>query len=226
MFQESTHKSLIGMPGTAGLGLTSQQNSNARKHDQESTTQGGRNASIGIAINSKSIPLQLQNKSRIRISTESMQNINNNQAVNYQAQPYQANTVSAVREQSAQPGSQGKGVKNGGIARRNSQMNERDAGSIGRVSGALNSGGNGACQGQQSGMNIGNFDDFDQYSNGNAGNQYDHGFDPPTKLDSGRGVSSGFNKNSAVDGFSLPHNQMMFDIEEDAEDQFNDQQYQ
>ena len=89
-----------------------------------------------------------------------MQNINNNQAVNYQAQPYQANTVSAVREQSAQPGSQGKGVKNG-IARRNSQMNERDAGSIGRVSGALNSGGNGAYQGQQSGMNIVNFEEFD-----------------------------------------------------------------
>lgn len=47
-------------------------------------------------------------------------------------------------------------------------MNERDAGSIGRVSGALNSGGQGAYnRGQQSGMNIGNFDDFDQYSNGN-----------------------------------------------------------
>ena len=93
-------------------------------------------------------------------------------------------------------------------------MNERDAGSIGRVSGALNSGGQGAYRGQQSGMNIGNFDDFDQYSNGN---QFDHGFDPPTKLDSGRGVSSGFNKNSAVDAFSLPQNHM-FDIEEDNED--------
>lgn len=151
-----------------------------------------------------------------------MQNINNNPTVSYQAQPYQANTVSAIREQSAQPSSQGKGVKNG-IARRNSQMNERDAGSIGRVSGALNSGGQGAYKGQQSGMNIGNFDDFDQYSNGNnGGNQYDHGFDPPTKLDSGRGVSSGFNKNSAVDGFPLPHHHM-FDIEEDNEDQFNDQ---
>ena len=73
-------------------------------------------------------------------------------------------------------------------------------------------------------MNIGHFEDFDQYSNGNNGNQYDHGFDPPAKLDSGRGVSSGFNKNSAVDGFSLPHNHM-FDIEEDDEDR-NDQQYQ
>ena len=103
-------------------------------------------------------------------------------------------------------------------------MNERDSGSIGRVSGALNGGGHGAYRGQQSGMNIGNFDDFDQYSNGNnhPGNQYDHGFDPPTKMDSGRGVSSGFNKNRAVDGFSLPHNHM-FDIEEDNEDQFNDQ---
>ena len=75
--------------------------------------------------------------------------------------------MSAVREQSAQPGSQ---QSKGGIARRNSQMNERDSGSIGRVSGALGGGGQGTYKGQQSGMNIGNFEDFDQYSNGNNGN--------------------------------------------------------
>lgn len=68
------------------------------KQDQDSFTQGGRNASIGINMNSKSIPLQLQTKSRIRISTESMQNINNNPTVNYQPQSYQANTVSTIRE--------------------------------------------------------------------------------------------------------------------------------
>jgi len=109
MFQESTHQSLIGVPGTGagGLGLTSQQSSavhQGSKQDQDgSNSNGGRNASIGIAINSKSIPLQLQNKSRIRISTESMQNINNNQ--NNIPQPYQANTVGARREASGQPGS-------------------------------------------------------------------------------------------------------------------------
>jgi|TARA_B100000780_G_C20886455_1_gene352762 hypothetical protein len=103
-------------------------------------------------------------------------------------------------------------------------MGERDSGSIGRVSGALN-GGQGRTGGQLSGMNIANFDEFDQYSNGNNGNLFDHGFDPPAKLDSGRGVSSGFNKNSAADQFSLPQNHM-FDIEEDNEDQFADQHYQ
>ena len=99
MFQESTHKSLIGVPGTTGLGLTQQQNSNAShsRPEADNFTQGGRNASIGINMNSKSIPLQLQTKSRIRISTESMQNINHNPSVNY-PQSYQANTVSTIRE--------------------------------------------------------------------------------------------------------------------------------
>jgi hypothetical protein len=73
MFQENTQKSLIGKPGP-GLGL-SQQNSNSRH--QEAAGQGGRNASIGIAMNSKSIPQHAQNKSRVRISTDSMQNMNN-----------------------------------------------------------------------------------------------------------------------------------------------------
>jgi hypothetical protein len=70
-----------------------------------------------------------------------------------------------------------------------------------------------------SGMNLENLDEFDQFSNGNVGanSLYDHGFDPPTKMDSGRGTNSlpgGFNRNDV----SLPQNHM-FDIEEDAEDQ-------
>lgn len=110
MFQENTQKSLIGKPGP-GLGL-SQQNSNSRH--QEAPGQGGRNASIGIAMNSKSIPQQAQNKSRVRISTDSMQNMNNQ--VSNSGQPYHANQ----REQSAQPGSQNMISKHGGVARRNS----------------------------------------------------------------------------------------------------------
>ena len=54
-----------------------------------------------------------------------------------------------------------------------------------------------------SGMNLENFEDFDQFSSGNQGNVYDHGFDPPAKMDSGRGTNSlpgGFNRND----FGLP----------------------
>ena len=56
------------------------------------------------------------------------------------------------------------------------------------------------------------------------GNMFDHGFDRPGKLDSGRGISSGFNKNRAVDQFSLPHSHM-FDLEEDNEDHAHDHEH-
>lgn len=68
-----------------------------------------------------------------------------------------------------------------------------------------------------SGMNLENLEEFDQFSSGNQGVVYDHGFDPPAKMDSGRGTNSlpgGFNRNDV----GLPQNHM-FDIEEDAEDQ-------
>lgn len=96
-------------------------------------------------------------------------------------------------------------------------MNERDSGSIGRVSGSLQGGVQGAYRGQQSERNIVNFDDFDKYSNGalmatSMTMDYLSG-----KLDSAGGVSSGFNKNSAFDGFSFRYNHM-FDFEEDNED--------
>ena len=71
-----------------------------------------------------------------------------------------------------------------------------------------------------SGMNIVNMnEEFDRYS-------VDHGFDPPTKMDSGRGAgsyASGYGGRGANE-HSLPRNHM-FDIEEDNEDQF-DQHYQ
>ena len=51
---------------------------------------------------------------------------------------------------------------NNQIVRRNSQMGQRDSGSIGRVSEALNGSKTG---GQTSGMNIATFDEFDPYSN-------------------------------------------------------------
>lgn len=65
------------MPGTVGLGLTTQ-TSNAGHANQQMQmrgepdimSQGVRNASI--SKNNKSIPLQVQNKSRIRMSTESV----------------------------------------------------------------------------------------------------------------------------------------------------------
>jgi hypothetical protein len=63
--------------------------------------------------------------------------------------------------------------------------------------------------------NIINIDD--QNSN------YDNGFDPPTKIDSGRGNTTSFGGSGYInrggDNVQLTHNNM-FDIEEDNEDQF------
>ena len=107
MFQESTHKSLIGVPGTVGLGLATQQSTTGNTNtsmrgDTDSVNGGGRNASIGK--NSKSIPLQVQNKSRIRMSTESVNTngggvsavVNAHNA--FQQQPYQSNLVNQIRD--------------------------------------------------------------------------------------------------------------------------------
>ena len=51
----------------------------------------------------------------------------------------------------------------------------------------------------------------------------DNGFEPPTKLDSGRGNTNSFAGSGYIgrggESIPLPHNNM-FDIEEDNEDQF------
>ena len=65
------------------------------------------------------------------------------------------------------------------------------------------------------GMNIVNMDDC------NTGSQFDAGFDPPTKLDSGRGNTNSFAGSGYIGrgGESIALNQNhMFDIEEDNED--------
>ena len=70
-------------------------------------------------------------------------------------------------------------------------------------------------------MNIANAEDFDRYSVSQTNGLVDHGFDPPGKLDSGRGApsyASGYGNGRAGE-HSLPRNHM-FDIEEDNEDQF------
>jgi len=68
-------------------------------------------------------------------------------------------------------------------------------------------------------MNIINIDD--QNSN------FDHGFDPPTKIDSGRGNTTSFGgsgyMNRGGENIHLGQHDM-FDIEEDAEDQFDHHQ--
>lgn len=57
----------------------------------------------------------------------------------------------------------------------------------------------------------------------------DNGFDPPTKQDSGRGISTTFGgsgyMNRMGENLTLPHNHM-FDIEEDNEDLFEQHQHE
>ncbi len=67
-------------------------------------------------------------------------------------------------------------------------MGQRDSGSIGRVSEALNGSKTG---GQTSGMNIATFDEFDPYSN--SYKKYDQQVEHHQIIDSGRGKS--YNKN-------------------------------
>jgi hypothetical protein len=75
---------------------------------------------------------------------------------------------------------------------------------------------------QEKGMNIINMDDQ---------SNVDNGFDPPTKQDSGRGVSTTFGAGSGYaatrgnENIPLPHNHM-FDIEEDNEDMFDQHQHE
>ena len=68
-------------------------------------------------------------------------------------------------------------------------------------------------------MNIINMDDQ---------SNIDNGFDPPTKQDSGRGISTTFGGSGYInrhgENLPLPQNHM-FDIEEDNEDMFEQHQH-